>query len=496
MKKTLILTKFSLEYSTSNCYDFNLYDKDNLSIIIDADFNKKFIDLFSDYDKILASFENNAEELRNFRLSNIGEINTKELEQFDNQNQMIRNEILRKKLFEEADEIVFYDTDEGIEKYIRDNPIIMEKKIIINLIEEADGLDYGKMISLREKFKGLENNIYLKTNNNSEVIKFSDYCKTVILLDEIVKNVKKLDLSPMEEIMLVYDIVRDREYVSEDENESESISRDLTSVLFGDKIVCLGYANIMQAILKRLGYNSTINYLNEVNDATRGHARCSVYVKDPKYNIEGAYFFDPTFDCKKKNENFLNSYKYFALSLGQMNRYDNGYLYDESIVSKNLYSVLDEYIDNNSEIEEKDINRSILYLAKILDGELNSRRILLKITRSRDVKYEICSKVVDMYNKPLTANILFKILYNVRVKLHEIDPYKYSISEDDFCITGYNSNWKFEQTREQILLQVIFGEKIENFYDKYLNDFKTFIEKEKLFMVNEKTKSLGGNKDA
>ena len=44
--------------------------------------------------------------------------------------------------------------------------------------------------------------------------------------------------------------------------ERKSKSRDITKVLFGDKIVCTGFASVFTTLVRNLGYQST-NYIVE-----------------------------------------------------------------------------------------------------------------------------------------------------------------------------------------------------------------------------------------
>ncbi|UKI57555.1 MAG: hypothetical protein L6V81_09640 [Clostridium sp.] len=77
--------------------------------------------------------------------------------------------------------------------------------------------------------------------------------KTIDAIDEIVKKqLEKHNLSTLEEIMYAYDLVREKVYTRELDTESDRISRDLSSVLFGDKIVCAGYVAIFNSVLKKI----------------------------------------------------------------------------------------------------------------------------------------------------------------------------------------------------------------------------------------------------
>jgi hypothetical protein len=56
-----------------------------------------------------------------------------------------------------------------------------------------------------------------------------------------------------------------------------------------------------------------------------GHARNMLHLVDDKYEIDGIYFFDPTFDCKKdEGNNFLFSYRFFAKDYIEMDELSGG----------------------------------------------------------------------------------------------------------------------------------------------------------------------------
>lgn len=117
----------------------------------------------------------------------------------------------------------------------------------------------------------LDINIYHKLNNtfgscnlfvwiewNSQPISLENYKRTVLELNKYVSFIKNFDFSPFEQCLLAYDLVRDRYYVMENSDEEYYISRDLTSVLLGDKIVCVGFSNLLSAILNKLGIDSKL----------------------------------------------------------------------------------------------------------------------------------------------------------------------------------------------------------------------------------------------
>ncbi len=123
-------------------------------------------------------------------------------------------------------------------------------------------------------------------------------------IDNIVSEIKNTklngeELSPFEKFMLAYRFVTERLYKEVEPGEELSKSRNLISILNGDKVVCVGYANLLATVLNRLDIPCTTQCLvsfDETAKAYGNHATCLVRMKDEKYNLDGIYFSDPTAD--------------------------------------------------------------------------------------------------------------------------------------------------------------------------------------------------------
>lgn len=124
---------------------------------------------------------------------------------------------------------------------------------------------------------------------------------------DMTDGINKYNLSPVEKVMYVYDIVKEREYKESDDDRSKS--RDLDKIISGDKIVCVGYSNLFNAILNSLGINAI-----PLVDFSKKHQRSLVYIKDYKYNIDGIFEFDMTGDSKR-NIDYINNYRFFGLNV-------------------------------------------------------------------------------------------------------------------------------------------------------------------------------------
>ena len=366
----------------------------------------------------------------------------------------------------------YYYPISKIKEYIDCNPCLKSKKLLFYTSSDAPFSFYNE---LKSNFKDETSNIYIKIDDNYELITFNEYEKTVLKLESIADEIKKLNLSVFEKILYTYDLVRDKIY-NESKN-SISESRDLNSVLFGDKIVCSGYAKIFKALLERVGIPVNLFHLDGINGKP-GHLRNEIYVKDEKYNIDGVYYFDSTWDCRKPEceERFPYTYNFFAKTANQMNEYDK----KKDLVNNYFCDFSDEYgeafynitrIINNPQRDDRYSNevKAINHMSKTINDSallmpffFSSDRlsdILKKSIPSNDV---LCNNAIDLiekYNKPIPGSTYIKALYNVRKVQYYNNPEKFSLNDVDFLKTAIVSGWNF-LTPEEKLLEYLFKEEI------------------------------------
>ena len=159
----------------------------------------------------------------------------------------------------------------------------------------------------------IENVTYLKERYQKEVV----FDENISVEQAIVANRKfnnivdeiqnaKIDgkeLSDFEKFVWAYQQVTEKIYTLENEGDSPSKSRNLFEVLSGDKIVCVGYANMLIAICTRLGISCTLQEVATIDPNTNAfgnHATVAIRIDDNKYNIHGIFFCDPTADSARK----------------------------------------------------------------------------------------------------------------------------------------------------------------------------------------------------
>ena len=178
------------------------------------------------------------------------------------------------------------------------------------LFTDIYNLDPEIISDVERSFGNDTSNIYFDVAGNVNLISFQEYKDTIKAIDNMVQEIEKYDFSPLEKIMYAYDLVRNKVYVEVDKDEDKLDSRTLSSVLLGDKIVCVGYARVFKTLLEKLGIHSREVHLN-YPDRIGGHARNEIYVKD------------------ENDISYLSSYRFFAMTKSAMDSIDNGRFIDD-----------------------------------------------------------------------------------------------------------------------------------------------------------------------
>lgn len=354
-------------------------------------------------------------------------------------------------LLQNAEYVAFdFEMDE-IANYIKNNPILKTKKILFTDIYD---LDPEKIKKIEKAFGSETSNIYFDVAGNSDFISFKEYTDTIKAIDNMVQDIERFNFSPLEKIMYAYDLVRNKVYAEVGEDEDKLNSRTLSSVLLGDKIVCVGYARVFKALLEKLGIHSREVYLY-YPDRSGGHARNEIYVKDEKYGVDGVYYFDPTWDSKK-NENdrtYLSSYRFFGMTKSAMDSLDNGRLIDDMFpyFSSDIMWEFEEAVDEKGfEKLPPQMVKSINHMSGLVyDKALIKKMELLPITPpslrpNKDKIMDELIPLVEYFNTPLSADLMLKVLYNVRKNQYYADLQKYSMSLNDFFQIVLRSGWVFE----------------------------------------------------
>lgn len=173
-------------------------------------------------------------------------------------------------------------------------------------------------------------------------------------LDLMVKDIRESNMSPYEKYLGVYEIVTHfKGYLENTQNTDEA--RILDKILFNNYIVCKGFALLFVALLDKVGIKafdidveyykgsekvSTLDYARLTKEqikAKKGniayHSRVLVRLVDSKYDIDGLFIADPTWD----NELLRHYFNYSLLTPCEMSL-ETEKFYDTDVSILNISS--------------------------------------------------------------------------------------------------------------------------------------------------------------
>jgi len=401
-------------------------------------FNEKNIEFRFNIDFInIQKNENNyfdeLEKIKHYKFKSQKEINFKYIfEEFNKFRKIFANKFLINKKYNSNIEFKIY------------NNSCNDTNKIINFIKENKNLNiilyinnYTNIInSLKnEKYPNLK----IKFDNSEKPITYKEFYDMYNKLDEIVKFINHYDLTPLEKVFLVYDIVKANVYNKEEKNEHYSKSRDLNKIINSDKIVCVGYANLINYLLTNLGIKNQcmITYNNEKKV---GHQRNYLYLEDEKYNIKGVYFLDVTADSRKDND-YIDNYRCFLKPFKFFYSEKDEILQPQELC---LLSKSNDYICENILNSEENNLSSLLKLLSFVNVKYSLLAIISQISCDKNKLIELINLVKKEYNHKIGPKNFKTALYKVR----RIEYINNIINNDlslEYIEKTFNKNFKYDE---------------------------------------------------
>ena len=328
----------------------------------------------------------------------------------------------------------------NLSKYLNNKVEIMfvykDAQNIIAVIEVLKGRDIKFTIRQSEIIKDNIELFKAYANENiavSERVGFKRYLKVEEILNLMVKDIKESTLSPYEKYLAVFKNVKEFKTYRREGNENQfntSASCDLYEILFSDYIVCLGFSELMIALLKRVGIYATFFHVEilkesetlrvedyatltraEQNDkkGTKGyHSRIIFRLVDSKYDIDGIFISDVTWD----QEEGLDLYNHSSLTP-----------YETRFESDTFYNTPDDIFDIQSGTEFytkiKKVSESIPRFLEIID--VIDKPFYNYLAKKYDIDgpynteffIEIYNYIILHTNKRISKETLFRALREV-----------------------------------------------------------------------------------
>ncbi len=255
------------------------------------------------------------------------------------------------------------------------------------VVKDYTDFDYSLLDSLSTLV-----NLKVNYEGNTKTSSYDDFKGLVMSMKWYRSLLNDYDLSPVEKLAFGYDIMKTFEYKGTT-NEDVFESREPYKIIKTGNIVCVGYTNMLAAILKGTeGISFTdfsVSCYKEDDKTLSGyHSRGLVKVDDDKYDIHGVYVVDPTWDSYKKNGNknlgkdytALDLYTYFLISPEDYKKVfphdsvPNFFKKDYEYLNLNM-----DNLDSYNELSDKDFTDKDLFtfnFKELFDSSVSNERKL------------------------------------------------------------------------------------------------------------------------
>lgn len=295
-------------------------------------------------------------------------------------------------------------------------------------------------------------NLKILFNNSEEAVYYKDFYLMFSKLNEIIKFINHYNLSPLEKVLLVYDIVKANEYNEENKNEDYSTSRNLNRIINSDKIVCVGFSNLIDFLLTNLGFECNKISL-EYKDKDFGHQRNFIKLKDDKYGIDGIFFLDATWDSKR-DEKYLDNYYCFLKPITFFRRIKPNEIIETpkrfKLFNQTKEEIL-EKIKNNNNFDFINLSVNVSMLLKIID---NKQSFITLFQDDFERNEKLLNKIFKYFSQKIDEEAFKNALYKVRRIEYINNIIEYEPNEEyinSVCEKIYG------KSAEDRLLKLIFG---------------------------------------
>lgn len=237
-------------------------------------------------------------------------------------------------------------------------------------------------------------------------------------------KINKFNLSPLENVILVADLIRSRSYRESDNDLS--FTHDAWRAIDNDKCVCEGYVNLFNPICMILGIPCE-NAIWVKNGGKEAHKTSIVYINDDKYNVHTVANIDLTCMNKKtdptyKNYSFISNYRDIADDL-ENNDYD-------AISWENNVGAIDSRIRYLKESSNNFYKNNILDRISTIGTRIGDSS-LEDVKKYKDnCSYDKFAEILEEYDELLYRSIPYEALYSVigvtKKVANKLNPYEYS----------------------------------------------------------------------
>ena len=347
-----------------------------------------------------------------------------------------------KKLFKRVKPIAkYYNLEQDLSNI--DIPIIID----LSGLSFTEKIDILTTPSISNKYNLFFTNEYT-TGEYITKIEMIDMYQNIL---EDYETIQNNNYSITEALFYIYNKYKNRIYKEEKNSERSALSRSLNQIMKSDNIVCVGYANYLNAIASILNIPVfPLEWLDSSNPNS-GHRENIAVINDPKYDIKGVFTIDITWDSKKDENDteYKNNIKHFLVPPLQ-NSFEKNQKGLVLPTDNIYYSIIYRY-RRYLKIKEAGVNNAILWENKrIVIDAINKLYSLLNLPEIKgdcDLDIEI-KKIKKIGKKTIPEESLKNIINNVTPRSEE--------ELDNMLNSSYHHD---PITPQERLLRAIFGAK-------------------------------------
>lgn len=347
-----------------------------------------------------------------------------------------------KKLFKRVKPIAkYYNLDQDL------------SNIDIPIIIDLSGLSFTEKIDILTT-PGISNKYNLFFTDEYTTGEYITQREMIDMYQNILEDYETIqnnNYSITEALFYIYNKYKNRIYKEEKNSERSALSRSLNQIMKSDNIVCVGYANYLNAIASILNIPVfPLEWLDRFNPNS-GHRENIAVINDPKYDIKGVFTIDITWDSKKDENDteYKNNIKHFLVSPLQ-NSFEKNQKGLVLPTDNIYYSIIYRY-RRYLKIKEAGVNNAILWENKrIVIDAINKLYSLLNLPEIKgdcDLDIEI-KKIKKIGKKTIPEETLKNIINNVTPRSEE--------ELDNMLNSSYHHD---PITPQERLLRAIFGAK-------------------------------------
>ena len=360
-----------------------------------------------------------------------------------------------------------------IENIKRGLEYIEEYGILGNLIVElrqgyfdefliTDNLDFFKHLQ--------DNNINLnfKYNSSKRLFKLSKVIEDEETMNMVTESIKEYNFSPLEQVIAVFDIVKNFKAYNKSDNSDISAPRAFFEYLNNNYMVCAGYSDLFVNLGHRLNAQYAfigLKIKDHKKNTVAAHARNYANIVDYKYGIDGYYVIEATWEnmraeLQSRFEEKRSTYNGLMLTTDEGRNYtfpnseilldDEGIdgRYDRWLTFDNAEQLKEYLLDPETKTEDiwksKEIKRFIRYMSPELYKEIANKQlsdnanceILVNYFKSKVNKKIPTDKLLDAImevKKKIYINLTEQDIEDMKMAYSMTDRFKNDDESDSRC---------------------------------------------------------------